>query len=67
MPDIISVEKQQAALDAILEDGAIYDDIKFWAEKARRSIEIEKKVLAAFVATFGQSEETTGSVRRGLS
>jgi len=46
-------EKRQALLNVILEKGSVYDDIKFWVEEARKSIEIDKKVLAAFVATFG--------------
>ena len=48
-------EKRQALLGVMPENGKMYDDIKFWLEEARKSIGIEKKVLAAFVAAFGES------------
>ena len=69
--ELTADEKRLALLNAMLEKGSVYDDIKFWVEEARKSIEIEKKVLAAFVATFGEpipqtrieEEVTTGAAR----
>ena len=54
-----SLDKGVIELTANEKRQALYDDIKFWAEEARKSIEIDKKVLAAFVATFGDQGRVT--------
>jgi len=48
---MITKEKQLAALNTVLA-GTMYDDIKFFAETARKSAEIGRRIMAAFAAAI---------------